>query len=196
RAPKRNLRQAQAGVRADRRREVHGTVFYLGRLLCATHRHRDCLIKDIDQRLQNELLFGDLILTINGETIKNNGEITAMLEKVAAAAPLDAEFEYSFMVKRPAAPLAATKADVPQSELQDTETMKVLKACVVRFAQGELGMKEDALSGKVFVSKVDPSYRSICKNVFNVGDQILSINGKMILGGRDYSAAQAKNKRE
>lgn len=40
-----------------------------------------------------------------------------MLEKVAAAAPPETEFEYSFMVKRPVAPVSATKADMPTSEV-------------------------------------------------------------------------------
>ncbi|GMR56363.1 hypothetical protein PMAYCL1PPCAC_26558 [Pristionchus mayeri] len=156
----------------------------------------NCLIKDIDQRLQNELLFGDLILTINDETTKNDSEIKAMLEKVAAAAPPDTEFEYSFMVKRPVAPVSATKADLPQSELQETETMKVLKAYVVLYPQSALGLKVKDIFGKVIVSTVDPSYRSICKNVFNVGDYILSINGKMILGMKEFRAAFKIKKEE
>lgn len=48
-------------------------------------------------------------------TIKNQLQ---NLEKVAAAAPPETEFEYSFMVKRPVAPVSATKADLPQSEVR------------------------------------------------------------------------------
>ncbi|GMT02612.1 hypothetical protein PENTCL1PPCAC_24786, partial [Pristionchus entomophagus] len=78
----------------------------------------NCLIKDIDQRLEKELQFGDLIMSVNDETTKTDSEIKAMLEKVAAAAPAETEFEYSFMVKGPVAPVSATKADLPQSEVR------------------------------------------------------------------------------
>ncbi|KAF8367248.1 hypothetical protein PRIPAC_85077 [Pristionchus pacificus] len=156
----------------------------------------NCLIKDIDQRLHNDLQFGDLILSINDQTIANDSDIKANLEKVAAAAPPETEFEYSFMVKRPVAPVSATKADLPQSELQETETMKVLKAYVVLYPQSALGLKVKDIFGKVIVSTVDPAYRSICKNVFNVGDYILSINGKMILGMKEFRAAFIKIKKD
>ncbi|GMT29431.1 hypothetical protein PFISCL1PPCAC_20728, partial [Pristionchus fissidentatus] len=156
----------------------------------------NCLIKDIDQRLVADLQFGDLILSINDQTTKTDSEIKAQLDKVAAAAPADTEFEYSFMVKRPVTAVPATKADMPQTELQETETMKVLKAYIVLFPQSALGLKVKDIFGKVIVSTVDPSYRSICKNVFNVGDYILSINGKMILGMKEFRAAFIKIKKE